>query len=152
MTMLSPMRIAVALILAGLVGLGACGKKTDSTTSNTPPRSDMPAGVHVMSVALGRTIGPDKRITNATEQFAPTETIYASVETHGTASSATLLARWTYEDGQLVEESSQSIAPSGMALTEFHISKPSGWPTGKYQLAVLLDGKPAATKSFVVAG
>jgi len=104
-----------------------------------------------MGVTLGRTIGPDKRIINASQQFSPTETIYASVETMGSATAATLAARWTFEDGQLVDQSSQAIAPTGPAITEFHISKPSGWPSGKYKLEILLDGKSAGTKEFTIA-
>jgi hypothetical protein len=42
-----------------------------------------------------------------------------------------LRSRWTFEDGQVVNES-QNIASSGPAVTEFHISKPDGWLVGKY--------------------
>ena len=65
--------------------------------------------------------------------------------------SATLKARWTYQDGQVVNESSQTIAAAGDARTEFHISKPDGWPAGKYTLEVFLNGSSAATKEIVVA-
>ena len=39
-----------------------------------------------------------------------------------------------------MDESEQTIAPTGSAATEFHISKPDGWPAGKYKLEVLLNG------------
>jgi hypothetical protein len=139
------------VLLAALVVLAGCSKKSDTTAQNPPPAtSDMPAGLHVMSVTLGRTLNPDKKIGEATEQFAPTETVYASVETMGSAPSATLAARWTFEDGQLVDETSQTIAPDGPAVTEFHVSKPSGWPPGTYKVEIMLDGRTAATKSFTV--
>jgi len=138
------------LILAGLLVLAGCAKKQESTVQNPPPANNMPAALHVMSVTLGRTINPDKRVADATEQFSPTETVYASVETMGSAPSATLAARWTFEDGQLVDETSQTIAPDGPAITECHVTKPSGWPPGSYKLEVMLDGKTAATKSFTV--
>ncbi len=41
-------------------------------------------------------------------------------------------------------------APTGDARTEFHISKPDGWPTGKYKLEVFLNGSSAATREFEV--
>ncbi len=34
--------------------------------------------------------------------------------------------------------------------TEFHISKPDGWPTGKYKLEAFLNDSTAATKDFEV--
>jgi hypothetical protein len=61
-----------------------------------------------------------------------------------------LKARWTYQDGQVVNESTEMIAPTGDARTEFHISKPDGWPTGKYKLEVFLNGSSAITRDFAV--
>ena len=61
-----------------------------------------------------------------------------------------LKARWSFEDGQVVEELEQPIAPTGDAATEFHISKSDGWPVGRYRLEVLLDGNVIQTKEFAV--
>jgi hypothetical protein len=110
-----------------------------------------PAGVSVVNVQLGRAVGADKKVTLAADSFAPTDTIYASVDTQGTAASATLTARWTYQDGQTVHEETQTIAPTGPATTEFHIAKPDGWPRGTYRLEILVDGVSARTASFRVA-
>lgn len=52
--------------------------------------------------------------------------------------------------GTLVNEETRDIAPTGPAVTEFHITKPSGWPVGKYTLEVSVDESPAATKEFAV--
>jgi len=151
MRLTSAVRLVLILALAVTMGVTACGKKADTTARNPPPAT-MPVELHVMDVTLGRTIDSGNRVTNATQQFSPTETIYASIETMGTSTAATLLARWTFEDGQLVDESTRAIAPTGPAVTEFHISKPSGWPTGKYKLEVLLNGQPAGMKEFTIAG
>lgn len=104
------------------------------------------------SVTLGKAIGADKKVTAASETFAKGDTIYASVDTTGSGS-ATLVAKWTYtKDGKTVpvKEDTATITPTGPATTEFHISKPDGWPVGTYQVEVLVDGKTAATKSFNV--
>ena len=53
-------------------------------------------------------------------------------------------------DIQLVDESSQSIAPTGAAVTTFHIAKPDGWPVGKYKVDVTIDGNPVASQEFEV--
>ena len=106
--------------------------------------------VTVVAVTLGSAVGLDKKVTTATETFRPQDTIYAAVDTQGTASSASLMARWKYEDGQTVHEETQTIAPTGPATTEFHVSKPDGWPKGAYTLEILLDGVPVRTASFRV--
>jgi hypothetical protein len=35
-------------------------------------------------------------------------------------------------------------------VTEFHISKPGGWPKGKYKVEILLNGVAAETEDFEV--
>jgi hypothetical protein len=35
-------------------------------------------------------------------------------------------------------------------VTEFHISKPDGWPAGKYSVVISIDGKPAGSQDFEV--
>jgi hypothetical protein len=145
--------LAAALALALL----ACGsqERTESPAPTTPPvaapaPSAAPAAFRVGDVALGSAVGDDKRIAAPATSFAPTDTIYASVETQGASPSVTLTALWTYEDGQLVDETTQTIAPTGPAVTEFHIMKPDGWPTGKYKVQIMADGRPAAEREFEV--
>ena len=99
---------------------------------------------------LGRSVGGDKRVSEKVSDFHPNDVIYASVLTSGASQNAIMRARWTFEDGQLVNESEQTIAPSGDAATEFHVSKPDGWPVGKYKVEVFLNGNPAQAKDFQV--
>jgi len=151
----------IALGLAGALALTACGKKeeapppaatTPPATTTPPPSTAMtPAqGVTVTSVDLGTAVGPDQKVTSPTTTFGPKDTIYAAVSTTGTASNATLGAKWTYQDGQTVNDSSQTIAPAGPAVTTFHISKPDGWPAGNYKVEISLDGKSVSSKDFTV--
>jgi len=138
-------RIQLVLCLALLVAAAACRGNTANNTAGT-------AGVRVTDVTLGRSVGGDKAIIDRTDTFKPNDTIYASVATEGSGPSVTLRARWSFEDGQLVDESTRAIAPNNRERTEFHISKPDGWPAGKYKLEVFLDDQPAETKSFDVSG
>ena len=151
----------IALSLAGALVLTACGKKeeapqpaatTPPATTTPPPSTAMtPAqGVTVTSVDLGTAVGPDQKVTSPTTTFGAKDTIYAAVSTTGTASNATLGAKWTYQDGQTVNDSSQTIAPTGPAVTTFHISKPDGWPAGNYKVEISLDGKSVSSKDFTV--
>jgi hypothetical protein len=138
----------IALMAGALLTLGAC-KKGDTDTTVSQGQVEPAATLRVTDVALGRAIGADKSITDATDDFRPNDTIYAAVKTSGTAPS-TLVARWSYQDGQVVDSSSQSISPTGDATTEFHITKPSGFPTGKYKLEILLGGNVVETEEFEV--
>ena len=143
----APARLAVAA--AALLLALAC-KKEAPPPPPPPPPPPVAAGIQVSEVQLGSAIGADKRVLAAVDVFRPTDTIYAAVATTGSAPRATLTARFTYEDGQVVDESSQDIAGAG--VTEFHIAKPDGWPAGRYQLEVLLDGRSVATRAFQVSG
>jgi hypothetical protein len=110
------------------------------------------AGVKVVDIDVGRSVAPDKTIADKTDSFVPNDTFYVSVKTDGSGPNATLTARWTYEDGQVVDESRQDIVASGgTAVTEFHVSKPDGWPAGEYKVEVLLNGTPAGSKDFKVS-
>jgi hypothetical protein len=120
----------------------------------SPPAAAPPPAaqntVRVTDVNVGRSLAPDKQIADKTDSFKPAETIYVSIKTEGSAPSATLKARWIYGEDQLVQESSQTIAPNQTAVTEFHVSKPGGWPAGSYKVEVSLDGSPVKTETFKV--
>ena len=140
--------ISILVLAVAAVLSAACTKSSENPGATGTTGTS--AGVRVSQVDLGRSLTADKTINDRTDSFKPNDTIYASILTEGAAPTATLKARWTYQDGQAVKESTQTIAPTGDARTEFHISKPDGWPTGKYKLEVSLNGSSAATKDFEV--
>ena len=148
-------RVLSALVLGLLVAAApACKQKSDNAAAaadtTTAAPAPAPAAFAVQSVEVGKQIGADKRVTSPSTTFAPTDTIYASVATEGTAPSKTIAAKWTFGAGTLVKADSQAIAPSGPEATEFHIAKPSGWPAGKYKVEISVDGTPAGSKEFEV--
>ena len=103
-------------------------------------------------MTVGSAIGADKKVTVAADSFAPSDTMYVSVDTTGSGT-ATLSARWTYRNGDnvaVVQEDSMTIDTSGPATHEFHVSKPDGWPAGDYEVEVMLDGKSAGPKRLTV--
>ena len=144
---------ALAVAAIAVAALAACSKEKKESAGDVTPGAAAPAPatstVAVADIDVGRAI-TNMRVTDKTENFKATDTVYTSVHTTGSASMANVMARWTFEDGQVVQESTQSIAPSGDAYTEFHISKPGGLPKGKYKVEVFLDSKSAGTKDFEV--
>ena len=155
----------LALGVAAVLTIAACNKSPENApppattapppaaaTVSAPPPAATPAqqGVSVTSVDLGTAVGADQKVTSPTTSFSPKDTIYAAVSTTGAASNARLAAKWTYQDGQTVNDSSQTIAPTGPAVTTFHISKPDGWPAGNYKVEISLDGNMVSSKDFTV--
>jgi len=150
-TILSAFALAIAVLLGG-----AC-KKAEAPVATVPePVATLPpaapaAAVQVTDVSLGKSIGADKKVQAATDVFAPKDTIFAVVSTNGTAPSAVIHAKWTFQDGQVVKDDSRTIAVTGPAVTEFSIQKPDGWPKGNYKVEISVDaGAPVTTKSFRV--
>lgn len=99
----------------------------------------------------GKAVGPDNHVSAALDSFGPKDTIYLSVVSDGLGPSEVLRARWTFgPKGTLVKEDSESIASLGPRATEFHISKPSGWPAGQYTVELFVNDVSAGTKHFTV--
>jgi hypothetical protein len=139
-----------ALLLAGLSTAAMAGCKKGADTATTGAATTTNTELAISEVQLGKRLSADKRVASATTTFSPRDTIYAVALTQGSSSNATVTARWTYEDGgQVVKEDSRAIAPSGNEATEFHISKPGGWPKGKYRVTLTLGGS-SESKDFEV--
>jgi hypothetical protein len=145
---MNPRNHAVLLLALSCVLAPACKKNTE--TASTATSSATATELKISDVQLGRKLSADKRVSDATDNFSPKDTIYAVAVTQGSAPSATVTARWTYKDGgQVIKEDTRSIAPNGTEATEFHISKPSGWPKGKYQVTLTMNGS-TESKDFEV--
>jgi hypothetical protein len=140
--------LRMAMGIAFVPILGACGG--DNEPEINPPVAAPAQTLRVTSLDLGKSVGTDRKVIVGTDEFGARDTIYASVATEGSASTGTLVARWTYEDGQLVEESSQNIAPANAAVTEFHISKPDDFPAGDYKVEIALNGQAVESEDFTV--
>jgi hypothetical protein len=149
--------VARALTAVALLAAVAC-KGRDSTpsasaetgTTTAAPDTAASKEFKVASVMIGKRIGESKMVTEPTFQFAPGDTIYASVSTTGARESAELRAVWRFQTGQTVDSSSQTISPQGDENTEFHVSNPKGWPVGTYNVTVYANGDSVDSKNFVV--
>ena len=161
---LNRLHMAVLAAMLGSAALVGCKKKeepaplppvAETTPAPMPEPAAMPATASVNSVDLGNAVGADMRVTAPMSTFAPKDTIYAAVST-GTSDPAAsvtgkLGAKWTHVDSsQTVHEESKDITFAGDGVTDFQISKPDGWPTGKYKVEISLDGAVVQTREFEV--
>lgn len=152
------LRVPTALVLGAFV-LAACGGRddtgaaVDSPAAATPPAITTPSSA-VTSIDVGKSIDADRRVTSATTTFSPRDTMYVSVTTQNAPPNAMLTAKWTFQDGQVVDSLTQSVAAAtatgGTTVTEFHLARPSGWPAGRYTVEVLLNGQSVGTREITV--
>jgi hypothetical protein len=152
-------KIAIGVLPLLLLAAGpSCRKAEPPPPTPAPvtlPPTTAPAPLNVTAVTLGTAIGADKRVTAPLDVFRPGDTIYASVDAAGMGRSK-LRALWTFVRGDRtakVDETTIDLDATGPAVTEFHVSKPGGWPKGDYRVDVYLGdaATPAMTKTFKVA-
>src|SRR5688500_13563581 len=128
--------LSIALALAALGGVAGCNReqRSDIDTAAGSVESSVRAALSVVNVDMGRRIGADSSIADNTTDFTTTDTVYASVHTSGTAQNSAVVARWTSEDGSVVDETTNTVTTSGDARTVFRLSKQGGLSRGKYTL------------------
>lgn len=85
-----------------------------------------------------------------TDQFKPTDGVFLSIRTSGTADKYTLSAKWLTPTGETLTEYSQDITRSGEVNTIFSLSKPDGWAPGSYQVELSINGKLLKKVPFTV--
>ena len=105
------------LPLALILSLFACKKKeevpVDTGVAMAPPAAPVVA-LRVNGIETGKGINADKTIKDDAHDFGVRDTVYASVKTEG-AGTGKLAAKWTFQDGQTVNESTQDISPTADA-------------------------------------
>ena len=145
--------LAVVVTLSALTAVG-CGRE-EVPPADTPAAAPAPPPpAMVTTIETGKHIDANKRIVDTASTFAPNDTLYISVVTTNATATTNLKTVVTFQDGQVVDSSSQTVATpvttGGTSVTEFHLTKPGGWPTGDYTVEVWLDGQAAGTRTITV--
>ncbi len=148
-------QLSLALLALTLV---ACSKKEAPPPPPPAPPVAAPAPdlvnvpVSVKQVVLTNSLTADMKAGAPMTTFAPTDTIYAVVDTIGSGN-ASVKALWTYHKGEKsaqVSETMQELVLAGPTSSEFHIAKPDGWPVGDYQVEIMVNGVSAGIQNFSV--
>lgn len=103
----------------------------------------------VLNLDMGKHVDAEKKVTEGTEMFAPTDTIYASVHMSGTATDGQLAAKWIFPDSSVVDQKADNLA-DGTQRHVFFITKPGGLPVGKYTFRVIVDGREVRNTDVTV--
>ena len=145
--------LAVLITLSTFTAVG-CKKEEAPPADSAAAAPAPPPAASVTTIETGKHIDASKRIVDTATTFAPRDTMYVSVVTMNATPSTSLKSVVTHESGQVVDSSTQVVAvpatTGGPSVTEFHLVKPSGWPTGSYTVEIWLDGQSAGTRTLTV--
>ena len=154
-------RFPLAMIAVAALALNGCGRRdevpADSAVAAPAPAAPMAS---VTTIETGKHVDANKRVVDTTSVFAPNDTMYVAVVTAmpgvraaskaNATPSSTLKTLVTFQDGQVVDSSSQTVQAGPSSVTEFHLVKPGGWPTGDYTVEIMLDGQSVGTRRLTV--
>lgn len=154
------MHVAVAAALIGSVALVGCNRNQETTpaaapapaATTTPAPAPAPAtapAIRVVSVDMGTAVDSNNRVTQATTNFSPNDTIYTAVGVDGNASGNVVKVEISHEGTKVLEET-RTLNTSGPSHVEMHFTNASGWPTGRYRADVSVDGAVAQSRDFEV--
>jgi hypothetical protein len=141
------------IMAAGAVALlMACSAEQRETIDSATGSIDstVRGALSVISIDMGRSAGTDKKITQETDTFSASDTIYASVNTSGTVPDGAIMGRWTFPDGSNIEQQAEPVTSDTDADLLFFLTKPEGLPTGKYTFRVIVNGREVRSEDVTV--
>lgn len=109
-----------------------------------------PAMIEVDEITLGRTIDQQNEITDETSEFRSGDAVIAVVKTENAPAGASLVGRWTFDDGQVVAEQTERVPAGEEARTVFRLPQGRAWAEGDYTLVVLHEGREVERKDFKI--
>lgn len=164
--MTRPSPVLTTAVLAGLITLAGCsGQSPAPVPADAQQIEQVPAPVaepeapaataSVEAITLGTSVGQDRSIPEPATRFSSDAgTLYAAVvltsSQPDTPTQGTLQARWSFQDGQLVDERSEAFDFTGQDTINFRVRHQDGWPAGDYTLATEIDGQPAQRVTFTI--
>ncbi|WP_169447773.1 hypothetical protein [Luteimonas mephitis] len=120
-------------------------------SSALPERDTTPVDTVIDAVTLSaegdteqNTLGPPKT------HFGPKDSVYAEIRSNGTASAYTIYAKWTGADGEVLADYGIRVNEAGPKRTVISLSKPDGWPAGRNNIELAINGKTLRTVAFDV--
>lgn len=134
--------VAIALVLAGLLALVACGGGGEVSFSTANIRSAV--------------LASDEDGANPTNEFAPEDTFYLVVDLANAPEETAVKTVWYAVDvgdaaapNTLIDEAS---LVSGSAELTFDLTSDNTWPPGAYKVELYLNDELNQTLEFSVAG
>lgn len=108
--------------------------------------SDEP--LQLANIQTGRALNADRSMASISTLFKPSETIYVSIQTTGSAP-GTIGVKWMY-GSRVIDEPVKQVDYNGPASTEFHMQNSGGFPEGDYSVDIFINGEKVGSRSFKV--
>ena len=108
--------------------------------------SDEP--LQLTNIQTGRALNADGSVASISTLFKPSETIYVSVQTTGSAP-GTIGVKWVYQ-GRVIDEPVKPVDYTGPASTQFQLQNSGGFPEGDYSVDIFINGEKVGTRAFKV--
>lgn len=147
-------RIATLSLAATLFAITGCDRPGNrDAEADEESVTVAPPAPRVTTIELGKQAGANLRVSEASSNFASRDTVFLAVVTNNAASDSRLSARWTYQDGAVIDSSGQNVARdagTATAVTQFRLVQEKGWPVGTYTVDVWLNDAPVGTRQFEV--
>lgn len=106
--------------------------------------------VEVLSVTPATALDDHFQPVSSTDQYAPGDSFFVSVELRGYQPRHQLFARWKYE-GQVITTTRLETQSAGQGFAGFVLRNEDGdWPVGKYSVEILFDDEILGSASFRV--
>ncbi|MEZ0475391.1 hypothetical protein AB6713_12335 [Luteimonas sp. B3_2_R+30] len=132
-----------------------------STDAERDPPAPLPAELNardatevdaeIVQVRLSDYGDMEKKVVgSAVSHFAPTDTVYAEVESAGTADAYTIYAKWISNEGDVLADYGVRVDQPGSQRTIISLSKPDGWSSGKNTIELAINGEHEQTVTFQV--
>ena len=141
-----PMGVSWALFLAMLAFTTACQGTT--VPPSAEPTSPEPSVV-VLDAVTSRQVGGDYAPIDITSQFSPDDNFYCAVRVADAERDTEIVARWTFGDS-LISEETYTTEASGTGYVAFELSSQQPWPEGLYRVDILSAGVVLRSVEFRV--
>lgn len=149
------MKIRIAALSLAALAITACDRRPDNRDAEADEESVTvaPPAPRVSTIELGKQAGANLRVTETSSTFMTRDSVYLAVVTNNAADDSRLSARWTFQDGAVIDSSGQNVARDAgttTAVTQFRLVQEKGWPIGTYTVDVWLNDAPVGTRQFEV--
>lgn len=150
--------VAVAILLLAACGgppaAPASGADAPSSTAadGVPEVIAPPPQGRLDAVALdvGVALDADGRVAAVTDRIRPSDAVHASLVTVGESEAARVAVRWRDGTGVEIAKDERAVSAQGPAVHTFSRQPDGGWPPGRYEVEVQVDGESAGVRSFEV--
>lgn len=143
----------LALVALALVACDTASSRRDADAAEASVAVKPPAP-RVQNIELGKSANASLRVTSEAKAFTPNDTMFLAVVVTNPDADSRLTARWTYQDGSVVDSSGQGIARdmgAATSVTQFRVMNDKGWPLGAYSVDVWMNGTLVGSRAFTVS-